>query len=123
MFTNFMDCLHQVYKGDIIYVPVKLKAFLEPWLATRGDKRGGGFQGRGGFQKPSTDGKFVYRNKEVTFYCEDELVKAYKKMPIPHVPEKIMEEAFVIEFTLEEARAVTGAVKVERKKKGGEKLW
>jgi hypothetical protein len=124
-----MQHLDTVYKGEIIYIPVKLKPFIEPWLSTRGDKGRQGFQNTG----RTTDG-FRFRSKKVIFFCEDELLKAYKSMPIPHIPEKITEEAFVIEFTLEppEAKAVTesskpwqqtGAKKVERKQKGGEKLW
>jgi hypothetical protein len=134
-----MQHLDTVYKGEIIYIPVKLKPFIEPWLEQR--SKGKGFQGRvlgsGGFQSnvnPSTHNGYAYGNKRVMFFCEDELLKAYKNMPVPHIPEKITEEAFVIEFTLEppEAKAVTesskpwqqtGAKKVERKQKGGEKLW
>ena len=124
MFTKLMNDLSIVYKGEIIYLPVKLKPFLEPWLATK-------FQRRSGFQQSIHDG-FPYKNKKVIFFCEDELVKAYKKMPVPHVPEKITEEPFTIEFTLEDHIAKPrksskpwqhGTAKVVKRKTERRKLW
>lgn len=138
MFTKLMDNLSMVYSGEIIYVPEKLKVFIEPWLHQQGAKRS--FQksqrsSSGGFQRREhpADG-YRWNKKAVVFFCEDELVKAYKNMPVPHAPEKVTEEAFIIEFTLEERTAAVresskpwqqgGAKKVERssKMKGG-KLW
>jgi hypothetical protein len=59
VFSKLMQHLDTVYKGEIIYIPVKLKPFIEPWLEQR--SKGKGFQGRvlgsGGFQSnvnPST---------------------------------------------------------------------
>ena len=86
MFTKLMDSLSLVYTGDTIYIPEKLRVFIDPWLATR--KQGKRFQGQGGggFQKQSTGNGLVYGNKKVMFFCEDALVKAYKNTPLPHVP-------------------------------------
>ena len=133
MFTKLMDDLSLVYAGEIIYIPVKLKVFMEPWFHQRGART---FQAQGGgFQKVcSTEGRsYKWNHKTVMFFCEDELVKAYKKMPIPHTPEKITEEAYTIEFTLEPVEAARvqsskpwqqgAAQKVERKHKKGGKLW
>ncbi len=138
MFTKLMDDLSLVYKGDIIYVPEKLKVFIEPWLhqiGSKGSKLQRGSKG-GGFQRGSTTvvDSYGWDGKEIIFFCEDELVVAYKKMPVPHVPEKVTEAEFTVEFTLEEQTAAvrgsskpwqdTGVkrVKRERKQKGG-KLW
>lgn len=140
MFTKLMDDLASVYEGDVIYVPEKLKVFIEPWLHQQSTAKLGkgsnvlkprkGFQSGGDFR---VDG-YGWNDKKVIFFCEDRLTIAYKKMPVPHMPEKIMEEGFVIEFTLEEqVAAVRGSskpwqdtgvkrVKRERKQKGG-KLW
>jgi len=133
MFTKLMDSLSLVYTGDTIYIPEKLRVFIDPWLATR--KQGKRFQGQGGggFQKQSTGNGLVYGNKKVMFFCEDALVKAYKNTPLPHVPETIGEEPFIIEFTLEPEGAKTAnesskpwqhgvATAVKKKKKGG-RLW
>lgn len=135
MFTKLMDSLSLVYPGEIIYVPEKLRVFIEPWLHQQGAKKspwknpgGGGFQRR---SVPDPRDGYRWNKKTVLFFCEDELTVAYKGMPVPHMPEKIMEEAFVIEFTLEDQTAAVrtsskpwhhgGAKKVERnnKKRGG----
>jgi hypothetical protein len=133
-----MNNLSQVYRGDNIYVPEKLRVFIEPWLhqkATAKLGKGSSFQSTGGgFQSSSPDKSDCYRweGKTIIFFCEDELVIAYKGMPVPHMPEKIMEEAFIIEFTLEDQTAAVrsskpwhhgGAKKVERTNKKGGKLW
>jgi len=134
MFTKLMDDLYSVYEGDVIYIPLKLKVFIEPWLQTKqGSASSRGFQGRGGFQKATLNGEFSYKDKKVLFFCEDKLSTAYKKMPVPHQPEKITEEAFVIEFTLEERKAARrsskpwekgAAKKVQREdRREGMKLW
>jgi len=137
MFSKLMDDLSLVYTGKTIYVPEKLRVFLEPWLHQKAkspfhalsQRPGGGFQSMGASNK---DG-YRWNSKKVLFFCEDELTKAYKKMPIPHTPEKITEEAFTIEFTLTPTEAARGqssrpwqhgaAQKVERKNKKGGKLW
>jgi hypothetical protein len=128
-----MDDLSMVYKGDTIYVPEKLKVFIEPWLDYR--SKGQRFQQQGeGFQKRPTGNSLVYGSKKVMFFCEDALVKAYKKTPLPHMPETIGEEPFIIEFTLEPEGAKTAngsskpwqhgvATAVNKKKKKGGKLW
>jgi hypothetical protein len=132
-----MDDLSMVYKGEVIYVPEKLKVFLEPWLHQNAPRKMGKFlQQSGGFQKGSVsfDDGYHWNSKKVIFFCEDELVVAYKKMPVPHIPERVTDAEFTIEFTLEETTAAkrasskpwqdTGvkAVKRENKQKGG-KLW
>ncbi len=114
MFTKMMNQLSHVYAGEIIYVPVKLKVFIEPWLQHRMTKRTSQFSPRGGFQSdPSLNTKdgYWYEGKTVLFFCEDELVMAYKDMPVPHIPEKITEEAYRIEFDMDspEAAKVTSS--------------
>lgn len=138
MFTKLMDDLSRVYTGKIIYVPNKLKVFIEPWLATKSSAKlgkgstalqGSGFQGGG---KRDADG-LKYGDKKVIFFSEAALVKAYKKTPLPHMPETIGEEPFIIEFTLEPEGAKSAndsskpwqhgvATAVKKKKKGG-RLW
>ncbi len=115
MFTKMMNQLSHVYAGDIIYVPVKLKVFIEPWLHSQ-DLKGSKFHRgstRGGFQRGSTTivDSYGWNGKEVIFFCEDELVSAYKDMPVPHIPEKITEEAYRIEFDMDspEAAKVTSS--------------
>lgn len=109
MFTKMMNHLSHVYAGEIIYVPEKLRVFIEPWLHSQGAKKSPWVnQGGEGFQRRSSpDPRDGYRwnRKTVLFFCEDELVLAYKDMPVPHIPEKITEEAYCIEFDMESREA------------------
>ena len=108
MFTKMMNQLSHVYAGEIIYVPEKLRVFIEPWLHSQGAKQSQYESNRAGFQSGSpTDPRDGYRwnKKVVLFFCEDELVSAYKDMPVPHIPGKITEEAYCIEFDMESHEA------------------
>ncbi len=110
MFSKLMNHLSHVYTGEIIYVPEKLKVFIEPWLHSQGAKRsqfqrssGSSFQS--GNSTPDPRDGYRWNRKTVLFFCEDELVKAYKDMPVPHIPEKITEEAYCIEFNMDSPEA------------------
>lgn len=124
MFTKLMDNLYHIYSGEVIYLPDKLKPFLEPWLKQQagiplGHPGLSKLTGRSGFQsgatKPESDG-LEYRGKKVLFFCEDSLVKSYKATPLPYTPEKIAEEDYVIEFSLE-------VVETKRANKDSSKDW
>lgn len=136
MFTNLMKQLHNIYEGDVIYLPDKIQMFIEPWLKQQaGNKRMTITQRQYGFQSgnPETSNGYHYQGKKVIFFDEDNLVAAYKTMPIPHKIETVCEEPFVIEFTLENMKRCdenskpwqhNAAKKVEKRvMKGGDKLW
>lgn len=99
MFTKLMDSLYHIYGGEVIYLPDKLKPFIEPWLNQQSNKPT--FHKTGGFQRTSRPDGLQYRGKKVLFFSEDSLVKSYKAMPLPYTPEKTAEEDYVIEFSLE----------------------
>jgi len=102
MFTDTLNKLHDAFPGNVIYIPESLKIFVEPFLKVSNKRSSAIVQSLGtvNISTQRTATGYYWNRKEVKFYKEEEVVEAYRKMPIPHTPVSAYENSFIIEFSL-----------------------